>query len=60
MNKQGEYALEILALKNTKCIFKPTIINNVVSLKTYHKEIQNSCSIYAGSPGMYKSQYIMK
>lgn len=38
MNKQGEYALEILALKNTKYIFKPTIINNVVSLKTYHKE----------------------
>lgn len=60
MNKQGENALEILALKNTKYIFKPTVINNVVSLKAYHKDKQNSCRIYAGSPGMYKSPYIMK
>lgn len=33
MNKQGENALEILALKNTKYIFKPTVINN------YHKSV---------------------
>ena len=50
MNKQGENALEILALKNTKYIFKPAVINNVVSLKAYHKDKQNSCRIYAGSP----------
>lgn len=60
MNKQGENALEIFVLKNTKYIFKPIVINNMVSLKAYHKDKQNNCSIFAGSPGMYKSQYIMK